>query len=169
MNKIFIFLIFMIFNIASAHAITHANDIKEIINKNNETQNINATLINKDYKNFILNKNNYNYTIITIWAKWCSICKKQLKILNNIYESTKQNNIEIIGLSIDKLSEIDELKDFSKNYDFPMVLYENSLTTIPYPNSIPTTYFLDKDYKIFKVISGKIDADEIYEILNIKK
>lgn len=131
----------MIFNIASAHAITHANDIKEIINKNNETQNINATLINKDYKNFILNKNNYNYTIITIWAKWCSICKKQLKILNNIYESTKQNNIEIIGLSIDKLSEIDELKDFSKNYDFPMVLYENSLTTIPYPNSIPTTYF----------------------------
>jgi hypothetical protein len=89
--------------------------------------------------------------------------------LNNIYELTKQNNIEIIGLSIDKLSEIDELKDFSKNYDFPIVLYENSLTTIPYPNSIPTTYFLDKDYKIFKVISGKIDADEIYEILNIKK
>lgn len=169
MNKIIILLIFTIFNIASAKATMHANDTKEIINKNNESQNIKTTLINKDYKNFILNTNKYNYTIITIWAKWCSICKKQLKIFNNIYDVAKQNNIEIIGLSIDKISETDELKDFVKNYNFPMALYANSVLTIPYPNSIPTTYFLDKDYKIFKVISGRIDEDEIYEILNIKK
>jgi hypothetical protein len=152
MNKIFIFLIFMIFNIASAHAITHANDIKEIINKNNETQNINATLINKDYKS-IFDDENYDIyceyvklkkSTISMIKALCIILKKINKMnvveeiienifndLNNFITTTDYKHVNEL-----LLDEIAIIIDF-----IPKQKYINQITKIDISNLDTSTKF----------------------------
>ena len=54
---------------------------------------------------------------------------------------------------------------FTLSRERPPVVILLTLVVQQIPKSIPTTYFLDKNQQIFKVLQGEIDEDEIEEII----
>jgi thiol-disulfide isomerase/thioredoxin len=106
-------------------------------------------------------------TIIVFFAKWCGICKKELKILDKIYQEKKLKGLEVVGISIDdKKNSYDDVKKIADKLSFPAGFYSDAKKiSFEIPKSIPTTYFLDKNQQIFKVLQGELDEDEIEEII----
>ncbi len=162
-NLFKILTIFLLLN-SNCFAVNHATKTEEIkIAKNSKAQ-LKIALLNS--KNFDLEKQKNQMTIIVFWAKWCGICKKELKILDKIYQEKKPRGLEIIGISIDDKENFEDVKKISDKLSFGNGFYfDAKKISFEIPKSIPTTYFLDKNQQIIKVIQGEIDEDEIEKII----
>jgi thiol-disulfide isomerase/thioredoxin len=162
-NLFKILTIFLLLN-SNCFAVNHATKTEEIkIAKNSKAQ-LKIALLNS--KNFDLEKQKNQMTIIVFWAKWCGICKKELKILDKIYQEKKSQGLEIIGISIDDKENFEDVKKISDKLSFSNGFYfDAKKISFEIPKSIPTTYFLDKNQQIIKVIQGEIDEDEIEKII----
>jgi thiol-disulfide isomerase/thioredoxin len=162
-NLFKILTIFLLLN-SNCFAVNHATKTEEIkIAKTSKSQ-LKIALLNS--KNFDLEKQKNQMTIIVFWAKWCGICKKELKILDKIYQEKKSQGLEIIGISIDDKENFEDVKKISDKLSFGNGFYSDAKKiSFEIPKSIPTTYFLDKNQQIIKVIQGEIDEDEIEKII----
>lgn len=41
-----------------------------------------------------------NYTIVDFWASWCGPCRREIKVLQNIYNKYKNQKFQIVGIAI---------------------------------------------------------------------
>ena len=41
-------------------------------------------------------------TLIVFWASWCGYCINEIDELNQIYNDFKDNNVEVVGISLDE-------------------------------------------------------------------
>jgi len=162
-NLFKILTIFLLLN-SNCFAVNHATKTEEIkIAKTSKAQ-LKIALLNS--KNFDLEKQKNQMTIIVFWAKWCGICKKELKILDKIYQEKKPRGLEIVGISIDDKENFEDVKKISDKLSFGNGFYSDAKKiSFEIPKSIPTTYFLNKNQQIIKVIQGEIDEDEIEKII----
>ena len=156
--------IFLLLN-SDCFAVNHASKTEEIKVLKTTKNKLQITLLNS--KNFDLEKQKNQITIIVFFAKWCGICKKEMKILDKIYQEKKLKGLEVVGISIDdKQNFYDDVKKIADKLSFGNGFYSDAKKiSFEIPKSIPTTYFLDKNQQIFKVLQGEIDEDEINEIL----
>ena len=69
-------------------------DTKNIVNKKISNFEINSLKENKIFLSSDLTNN--NFTLINIWASWCSPCRKEHKYLLKLKNST---NIKILGIN----------------------------------------------------------------------
>ena len=162
-NLFKILTIFLLLN-SNCFAVNHATKTEEI--KVSKTLQPKLEITFLDGKKFNLAQQKNQMTIIVFWAKWCGICKKELKILDKIYQEKKSRGLEIIGISIDNKENFEDVKKISDKLSFGNGFYfDAKKISFEIPKSIPTTYFLDKNQQIIKVIQGEIDEDEIEKII----
>ena len=163
-NLFKILTIFLLLN-SDCFAINHASKTEEIKVSKTTKNKLQITLLNS--KNFDLEQQKNKITIIVFFAKWCGICKKEMKVLDKIYQENKLKGLEVVGISIDdKKNFYDDVKKIADKLSFGNGFYSDAKKiSFEIPKSIPTTYFLDKNQQIFKVIQGELDEDEINEIL----
>jgi thiol-disulfide isomerase/thioredoxin len=163
-NLLKILTIFLFIN-SDCFAVNHATKTEEIKVLKNAKNKLQITLLNS--KKFDLEQQKNQITIIIFFAKWCGICKKEMKILDKIYQDKKLKGLEVVGISIDdKKNSYDDVKKIADKLSFPTSFYSDAKKiSFEIPKSIPTTYFLDKNQQIFKVLQGEIDEDEIEEII----
>jgi glutathione peroxidase-family protein len=163
-NLFNILIIFLLLN-SNCFAVNHATKTEEIKVLKTTKNKLQITLLNS--KNFDLERQKNQITIIVFFAKWCGICKKELKILDKIYQNKKSKGLEVVGISIDdKKNFYDDVKKIADKLSFGNGFYSDAKKiSFEIPKSIPTTYFLDKNQQIFKVLQGELDEDEIEEII----
>ena len=162
-NLFKILTIFLLLN-SNCFAVNHATKTEEI--KVSKTLKPKLEITFLDGKKFNLAKQKNQMTIIVFWAKWCGICKKELKILDKIYQEKKPQGLEIVGISIDDKENFEDVKKISDKLSFGNGFYSDAKKiSFEIPKSIPTTYFLDKNQQIIKVIQGEIDEDEIEKVI----
>ena len=163
-NLFKILTIFLLLNV-DCFAVNHAKKTEEI--KVSKTLQPKLEITFLDGKKFNLAQPKNQKTIIVFWAKWCGICKQELKILDQIYQEKKSQGLEVVGISIDnKKNFYDDVKKIADKLSFGNAFYDDAKKiSFEIPKSIPTTYFLDKNQQIFKVIQGELDEDEIEEVL----
>ena len=162
-NLFKILTIFLLLN-SDCFAVTHAKKTEEI--KVSKTLQPKLEITFLDGKKFNLSSKKNQKTIIVFWAKWCGICKQELKILDKIYQEKKLKGLEIVGISIDDKKYFNDVKKIADKLSFGNAFYDDAKKiSFEIPKSIPTTYFLDKNQQIFKVLQGEIDEDEIEEVL----
>ena len=164
MKKLFkILTIFLLLN-SDCFAVNHAKKTEEIKVSKTLQPKLEITFLNGEKFNLSSKKN--QKTIIVFWAKWCGICKQELKILDKIYQEKKLKGLEIVGISIDDKKYFNDVKKIADKLSFGNAFYDDAKKiSFEIPKSIPTTYFLDKNQQIFKVLQGEIDEDEIEEII----
>ncbi len=109
-----------------------------------------------DGKIFNLKEKRGKVVIINFWAKWCIDCRKEMLILDEIYQEYKSQNLEIIGISIDRKSQRKKVLEISSSLSYPnAMLYEATQISFEEPNAIPVSYVIDKDGKLItKIISA---------------
>ena len=109
-------------------------------------------------KNFYVNGEKRNkkpkVTLLDFWATWCGPCRQTLPILGRLYEKWGSRGLEIIGISSESAS---VLENFYKEHPAPYPLYRDATEEMwrRYGiSAVPTLMLLDENGYILKVWPG---------------
>jgi peroxiredoxin len=96
---------------------------------------------------------------LNVWATWCGPCKREIPDFIEAYEQYKEKGLEIIGISVDKISP-SKVHEFTKKYkiNYPVAMTTSKLNKDygPFP-VVPTTIIIDKNGKIRHRQIGQVD------------
>lgn len=129
----------------------------------------------KDMKNKTKNLNELvdgKVTLINFWATYCVPCRKEMKHLNRINETYADQNVQVIGISIDDSRTVGRVKSMVKSQkldyivllDTEQKLYKNFNTT-----AMPFSILVDERGKILWEHTGYLPGDEAQMESEIKK
>jgi peroxiredoxin len=97
--------------------------------------------------------------LLNVWATWCGPCKREIPDFIEAYEQYKDKGLEIIGISVDRISQSKVLQ-FTEKYkiNYPVAMTTSKLTKDygPFP-AIPITIIIDKNGKIRHRKIGQVD------------
>ena len=106
-----------------------------------------------------LNDKPASYFIINFWASWCAPCIKEMKSLNSLQD--KIPSIRVITISQDK--SLDLAKNFfKKNKHEALEKYfdkDKKVLSKFSLRGLPTTFIVNKNYKVFAKVEGIIEWD----------
>lgn len=120
----------------------------------------------------------YDLTLVNVFATWCSPCVKEMPELEKLYQELKENGVGVVGVVVDTLND-----DGSTNEDSVETAKQlQEKTGVTYPvlipdsgmmngrlngiNAYPETFFVDKNGKIVgDTYTGSHDLDEWKEIV----
>ena len=119
----------------------------------------NLELMNYKENYTLLDDKPASYFIINFWASWCAPCIKEMKSLNSLQK--KVSSLRVITISQDK--SLDLAKNFfKKNKHESLEKYfdkDKKVLSKFSLRGLPTTFIVNKDYKVFAKVEGIIEWD----------
>ncbi len=108
--------------------------------------------------------------LLDIWATWCPPCRKGIPDLIALQNSYGGQGLEVIGVSVDPITQGGDLKLVSSfvesnkmNYKIWLVGNMDALNKYPIATgSIPTSYLVDREGKVVKRYDG-LQLKSVYE------
>ena len=119
----------------------------------------NLELMNYGENYIFLNDKPASFFIINFWASWCAPCIKEMKSLNSLQK--KISSLRVITISQDKSLDLAK-KFFKKNKHESLEKYfdkDKKVLSKFSLRGLPTTFIVDKDYKVFAKVEGIIEWD----------
>jgi len=99
-----------------------------------------------------------NVVLINFWATWCGPCKRELPDLVAIRNEYKDQNIKILGISVDQDGDVLNLvHNFAQqaNLAYPIIIDNGDLQEVfGGIRGIPTSFFINKKGEIVKKMIG---------------
>lgn len=103
--------------------------------------------------------------MINFWATWCAPCRKELPLLNKIYNKYKSKGFVLLGVNIDNSNKlaIKMIKELKIN--FPVLFDKTQATSEAYDlQAMPSTFIVDKHGVIrFRHFGFKSGYERKYE------
>lgn len=95
--------------------------------------------------------------VINFWASWCPPCRAEMPALQEVYENTRERELEILAVNTtyqdneaDAVALVDEM-----GLDFTILLERTGEMARLYQlRAMPSTFFIDREGIIRKVILG---------------
>lgn len=108
---------------------------------------------------------------LNFWATWCPPCKEEIPALIETYQDYGMNQEEVIILSIVMPGgqEQDEagIKEFVKEneIEYPVLVDNGNVFYAYSTSSLPTTYMINKDFKVHGFIQGGLPKSYMTKII----
>jgi peroxiredoxin len=96
--------------------------------------------------------------LIDFWATWCNICKREMPILQKVYQEYKPKGVEFFGIALDDADKIKQIRKIleEKGVTYPILIdQDQKVATETYQLSGPIPYKLVVD------LSGTIVYDHV--------
>lgn len=110
---------------------------------------------------------------LNFWATWWTPCRMEMPHIEELYSEYNKNNDDIVILALAQPGgsekNIEGIKDFLKknNYTYPVVFDESGRIFSSYSiQSLPTTYMINKEGKVYGYVSGSLSKDQMKSIIN---
>jgi peroxiredoxin len=124
----------------------------------------NFTMNNTEGKPVSLSQFKGKTVVIDFWATWCPPCRRSIPYVKESYEKFKNNNVEFIGISLDKQDGLDGWKEYIKENQMNWVqvadgkFWDNDVAVRYGIESIPSMWVINRN----GIIIGKnIAHDEL--------
>lgn len=123
----------------------------------------------KDLKGKTVNLSDYRGKVVVVnfWASWCDPCKLEMPEMQALDKELKSDN-KAVFLAVNLTDNQRETKELAKNfienegYDFLVLLDEDvKLATKFNITSIPQTFIIDKEGRVFDYILGMTTKEKI--------
>ena len=147
MNRQFILLLFILFQILLSQDISPNFSLKKI---NGRTVKIGEYLENGP-------------VLINFWATWCAPCKKEMVFLEKFENEYKKEGFSVLSISIDSQKSLAQVRSYIRinNYSFDVFLDPNmQVFKKMNGNLMPTNILLDKKGNIIWRHYGYLPGDE---------
>lgn len=110
---------------------------------------------------------NGKITVFSLWATWCSPCKKELDAIAEIYPDWQEEyDMELVAITIDTQRALAKVKPMveAKGWEYIVLSDANNVlrNSLQF-QSIPQTYLVDQSGKIVYTHTGYVPGDE-YEL-----
>jgi cytochrome c biogenesis protein CcmG, thiol:disulfide interchange protein DsbE len=119
-----------------------------------------------DGQTFDLAKLHGKVILVNYWATWCAPCRKDMPKLDALYRRYHDQNLEMIGISIDQDSDLGKVRKVAPKLAYPVALLKG-ITNDGFgpPAGVPITWIVDPDGKVSDMM---IDVrDELLDSLVI--
>ena len=97
--------------------------------------------------------------LLTFWATWCGVCRRELPNLENLYQNLKgHDDFAVLTINLDQRSESVPPFVRKNDYQFPVLLdADNRVSTAYDVSGIPANFIIDRSGKIIWSCAGGID------------
>jgi len=103
--------------------------------------------------------------ILNFWATYCVPCRQEMPDLSAIQNEFAALGVQVIGASTDEAEDRPKVLKFIKEVkiNFPVWLGATSADTLRFGvgTALPATVIIDKNGKVFKMISGVINQTDL--------
>jgi peroxiredoxin len=84
--------------------------------------------------------------MINFWATWCAPCRKELPLLNDLYNKYKSKGFVLLGVNIDEHSKLAKKMITELKINFPVLFDSSQKTSESYDlQAMPSTFIVDKN------------------------
>lgn len=108
--------------------------------------------------------------ILNFWATWCPPCRDEMPHMQSFYEKKKDDGIEIIAVNLTNQDVGRQaIEQFVQDFGltFPILLDEDGYVGTMYEvMTIPTSYILDEEGRIFQKVVGPMDEQIINDMVD---
>jgi peroxiredoxin len=107
---------------------------------------------------------------LNFWGTYCKPCEKEMPYMENQYKQFKDQGVEILAVNVDEAPIV--IENFIKKYNltFPVPIDKGSQVLNAYGvGPIPSTFLIDKDGKVVKIITGSMTEKMVYDYMNMIK
>jgi len=120
------------------------------------------TLTDLDGNKITLSELRGRRVILDFWATWCPPCKKEMPHFMELRKTTDDKELVIIGISNESAGKIKGFAE-KRNINYPLISTRGDELPEPYNKitSIPTTFFIDRQGVIEKVLVGYHSFEEL--------
>ena len=105
--------------------------------------------------------------ILNFWTSWCGPCKEEMPHMQSFYE--KHTDVAMLAVNLTTMDlGIDAVKQFVNEFglSFPILLDEADVVGTQYNIlTIPTSYIIDTEGRIFKEVIGPMDEVMMEELV----
>ncbi len=100
-----------------------------------------------------------NPVLMNVWASWCLPCRAEMPAIQNIYREYSSQGLQVLAINATNQDELADVTSFiqENRLTFPIFLDLNGNVSDLYQvRSLPTTYFIDQEGVIIKIIVGQM-------------
>lgn len=106
--------------------------------------------------------------VLNLWASWCPPCRDEMPDLIKLHEQYKDKGVKVLGVNMGTLEKNEQsVQEFMEEFAVPFpnfvdkpidALNQRGIVESLYQvHSIPATYILDENGRIFIAIRGKVN------------
>lgn len=87
--------------------------------------------------------------LVNYWATWCAPCKKDMPKLNAFYRRYHDENLEMIGISVDRPAELPKVRKVMATLAYPVAVLKGvTVDGFGEPEGVPITWIIDSNGKV---------------------
>lgn len=108
------------------------------------------------------------WIIVNYWADWCDSCLEEVPELNNFYKNNQDNNIVMIGVNYDGLTNLALQHAIKKAGILFPVLQEDPMQTwrLSEISVLPTTFVINPEGVVVRKIIGPNTEQSLLKIIH---
>jgi peroxiredoxin len=107
---------------------------------------------------------------LNFWGSYCKPCEKEMPYMVNQYKHFKNQGVEVLAVNVDEAPLVVQRFTERHKLNFPIPVDKGSQVLNAYGvGPIPSTFLIDKNGKVVKIITGSMTEKMVFDYMNLIK